>query len=458
MILVILCFTRLISSYDRVVKLIPETFLESSERGNLLVKFYSTTCHHCRLLAPTYQALANVFQNPQYNVTIAEINCGEYEAFCEDQNIDGYPIVRWYSNATTYKEFNKRRTLENFQTFVGEHIGRIYRPEFTNIVEVADDNFEAIVLNPEKNVLLAFTAPWCSHCHKMRPDYESLAGVYFPKDDIVIAEINGDIFSKLTDEYNVIGFPTILFFPAIVNGDEERMRMLNNTMKKEEELLKNITASLPSKNQKQETTEDQEIVEKDTPPRYKGYRIVKSYEGKREFDAMLSFTNEHTGIFREIDREIKKTAGLLDGVDEIVRRFLGSYIRRKRAEELGEQEIVRLKVEEKDEEEDDGITVTEGDTEEEEGEFDGIPALEEMEAELLDFVNVVSYPSNVYQTYRRYITALKEKGIDFLISEQKRLGRVIESNSVAQHLQPTLVIRFNVLKLFVTLYKQITRE
>jgi len=39
---------------------------------------------------------------------------------------------------------------------------------------VVGKNFDEIVNNPEKDVLLEFYAPWCGHCKSLAPKYDEL--------------------------------------------------------------------------------------------------------------------------------------------------------------------------------------------------------------------------------------------------------------------------------------------
>ena len=40
---------------------------------------------------------------------------------------------------------------------------------------VVAKNFEEIVNNPDKDVLIEFYAPWCGHCKNLEPKYKELA-------------------------------------------------------------------------------------------------------------------------------------------------------------------------------------------------------------------------------------------------------------------------------------------
>ncbi|CAL5324043.1 unnamed protein product [Camellia sinensis] len=77
---------------------------------------------------------------------------------------------------------------------------------------VVGNNFDEIVLDESKDVLLELYAPWCGHCQALEPIYNKLAKHLKGINSLVIAKIDGT-----TNEHpraKSDGFPTILFFPA----------------------------------------------------------------------------------------------------------------------------------------------------------------------------------------------------------------------------------------------------
>ncbi|KAL9244557.1 hypothetical protein vseg_018326 [Gypsophila vaccaria] len=77
---------------------------------------------------------------------------------------------------------------------------------------VVGNNFDEIVLDESKDVLLEIYAPWCGHCQSLEPTYNKLAHHLRGIDSLVIAKMDGT-----TNEHpraKSDGFPTILFFPA----------------------------------------------------------------------------------------------------------------------------------------------------------------------------------------------------------------------------------------------------
>ncbi|XP_059660579.1 protein disulfide isomerase-like 1-4 [Cornus florida] len=77
---------------------------------------------------------------------------------------------------------------------------------------VVGNNFDEIVLDESKDVLLEIYAPWCGHCQSLEPTYNKLAKHLRGIESLVIAKMDGTTndHPKAKSE----GFPTILFFPA----------------------------------------------------------------------------------------------------------------------------------------------------------------------------------------------------------------------------------------------------
>jgi len=78
---------------------------------------------------------------------------------------------------------------------------------------VVAKNFNDVVLDNTKDVLLEFYAPWCGHCKSLAPIYDELGEAFSDVPSVVIAKIDATA-NDVDSKYNVRGFPTLKFFPA----------------------------------------------------------------------------------------------------------------------------------------------------------------------------------------------------------------------------------------------------
>lgn len=74
------------------------------------------------------------------------------------------------------------------------------------------ENFNDIVNDETKDVLIEFYAPWCGHCKSLAPKYEELAQKLAEETDIVIAKMDATA-NDVPKQYEVRGFPTLYFAP-----------------------------------------------------------------------------------------------------------------------------------------------------------------------------------------------------------------------------------------------------
>jgi len=75
---------------------------------------------------------------------------------------------------------------------------------------VVGKNFDEIVRDSSKDVFVEFYAPWCSHCKKIEPAWEELAGHYANTDDVVIARM--DATANKVKDLTLSGYPSFKFY------------------------------------------------------------------------------------------------------------------------------------------------------------------------------------------------------------------------------------------------------
>jgi protein disulfide isomerase family A protein 3 len=157
------------------------------------------------------------------NFAIASVSefAGELTEFgleSEDRKTPVAAIRDEKSRKFVLKDFS----LENFEKFVLDFLNDKLEPYMKSEEIPADNsqpvkvvvgkNFDEIVNDESKDVLIEFYAPWCGHCKKLSPIYDELAAKLKDESEITIAKMDATA-NDVPAPYDVKGFPTIYFAP-----------------------------------------------------------------------------------------------------------------------------------------------------------------------------------------------------------------------------------------------------
>ena len=81
------------------------------------------------------------------------------------------------------------------------------------MVNITSANFEEMVLNSHKPVLLDFWTTWCGPCRMVAPLVEEIAA---EREDILVGKVNVDEEMELAVKFGIVSIPTLV---VMKNGE-----------------------------------------------------------------------------------------------------------------------------------------------------------------------------------------------------------------------------------------------
>lgn len=99
-------------------------------------------------------------------MVIAKVDADAERSLGERFDVKGFPTLKWFpKGSTTPVDYEGGRTADTIVSWVNEKTGltRKIKKAPSAVVELTAANFDSIAMDPTKDVLVGFTAPWCGH-------------------------------------------------------------------------------------------------------------------------------------------------------------------------------------------------------------------------------------------------------------------------------------------------------
>jgi len=173
-----------------------------------------------------FKTLAKQY-GPSHDIAFVIVDAGVYKEFAQGVGLteDALPTFAIFHPMTRKEYFfpkdrlqfninNAKRWLDSFLAGKLSDISdkALYNDQDA-VVQVNTNNFEEIVYDKEKDVMLEFYAPWCSHCAGLAPHYKTIASHFSLFPSITLAAFDTQA-SEISSKFNITALPTFLFFPA----------------------------------------------------------------------------------------------------------------------------------------------------------------------------------------------------------------------------------------------------
>jgi protein disulfide-isomerase A1 len=121
----------------------------------------------------------------------------------------------WEGDANTLTAADVRTFVQNFKDGkLTPHLKSAPIPEpatVDGLTTLVGKNWEQIVKDPTKDVLVKYYAPWCGHCKALAPIWDELAKDVESVEDLVIAKF--DATENEVAGLEIRGYPTLKFYP-----------------------------------------------------------------------------------------------------------------------------------------------------------------------------------------------------------------------------------------------------
>lgn len=87
-----------------------------------LVKFYEEWCGHCKRLKTHFQRSAAHFEEKVAHIDVECSSSDGAKAFCESQDVSGFPLMRLYTEDGDIHEYQGQRKLPDIVSFLNKHL------------------------------------------------------------------------------------------------------------------------------------------------------------------------------------------------------------------------------------------------------------------------------------------------------------------------------------------------
>lgn len=221
------------------------------DKGIVIVEFYAPWCGHCKSLVPEYEKAATHLAGV---VKVVSVDATQHESLASKYQITGFPSIKIFgADKKSPSDFQGERKAGAIVDEGLKQTGALVRARKagkktagkkaggagaeskgkeggagkgkeggkkggkkgskSDVMELTDLNFNALVMESEEPWVVEFFAPWCGHCKALEPEFAT-AATELKKDGIKLGAVDATQHPDLAKKYAVKGYPTLKMFPG----------------------------------------------------------------------------------------------------------------------------------------------------------------------------------------------------------------------------------------------------
>lgn len=187
--------------------------------------FLSKGEDHFETISEAARSVAKPFRDQVLFVTI-DANEEDHQRILEffgmkKEEIPAARLIKLEEDMAKYKPQTDELTADSLKNFVQDFLdGKLKQhllsqelPEDWNtnsVKTLVASNFDSVVFDTNKDVLVEFYAPWCGHCKQLVPIYEEVGKHFESNENIVVAKM--DATANELEHTKITSFPTLKLY------------------------------------------------------------------------------------------------------------------------------------------------------------------------------------------------------------------------------------------------------
>ncbi|XP_065582725.1 protein disulfide-isomerase A5-like isoform X1 [Artemia franciscana] len=199
----------------------PQSYLKllKTEKKPILVMFYAPWCGFCKRMKPDYSKAATELKTEAV-LAAMDVNKPVNDKIRYMHNITGFPTLMYFKpgeKPRTYEGDNNKDAIVGFMRNPDQPLAKPKEEEEWSDVEsdvehLNSENFDQF-LKENPSTLVMFYAPWCGHCKRMKPVYETAAlKLKEQKVDGILAAVDVTKSKSLGERFGITGYPSLKYF------------------------------------------------------------------------------------------------------------------------------------------------------------------------------------------------------------------------------------------------------